>query len=135
MPESAERSELEAIEQASALTGDDPMPAVAVVAARSVEIDDAELRAARRRALLILATGGDPHREIDFDGVALRRLASELERPERRGQLEAALAQIRDSASDLPAVRGAAEALIEDSDFAWRLFAVSVLVDEFAADD
>ena len=34
-----------------------------------VEIDGAELAAARRRAMLVLAAGGDPHRELALDDV------------------------------------------------------------------
>src|SRR5579875_2657937 len=40
-----------------------------------VAIDEAELHAARRRAMFVLAAGGDPHRELELDSVAAERLA------------------------------------------------------------
>jgi hypothetical protein len=131
VPESADRATLESIEEAEG----DRRLAVGILAARAVEIDEAERRAAGRRALLVLAAGGDPHREIDFDGVALRRLAGELDRPARRAALEGALGRIRDDARALPLVRESAEALLADPDFAWHVFAVSVLVDELEEGD
>jgi hypothetical protein len=42
-------------------------------------IDAGELNAARRRAMLVLAAGGDPHRDLGFDSVAAERLAGELD--------------------------------------------------------
>ncbi|MBV8478882.1 MAG: hypothetical protein JOY72_01135, partial [Actinobacteria bacterium] len=56
-----------------------------------VEIPEPELNAARRRAMFVLAAGGDPHRELDVHSVAAERLAAELETPERRAALGAAL--------------------------------------------
>ena len=52
-----------------------------------VAIPEAELNAARRRAMFVLAAGGDPHRELDLGSVAAERLAAELETPERRTAL------------------------------------------------
>jgi hypothetical protein len=40
----------------------DPLPVLAYLAGAAVEIDESELNGARRRALLIVAAGGDPHR-------------------------------------------------------------------------
>ena len=50
-------------------------------------MDAAELKAAVRRAMLILAAGGDPHRELALGDVAVERLAEELDLPERRAVL------------------------------------------------
>src|SRR5579862_9150669 len=58
----------------------------------NVAIEDAELRAARRRAMFVLAAGGDPHRDLGLDSVAAERLADELDTPERRAALAQALA-------------------------------------------
>ena len=44
-----------------------------------VGINEGDLNAARRRAMFVLAAGGDPHREIDYDSVAAERLANELD--------------------------------------------------------
>ncbi len=95
-----------------------------------VAIDEAELHAARRRAMFVLAAGGDPHRELELDSVAAERLAGELDTPERRAQLAAALDAL--PLEDLPAVAAAAESLLAEPDLAWRSFALSLLADELA---
>ena len=59
-----------------------------------IPIDEGELNAARRRAMFVLAAGGDPHRDVGLDSIAAERLADELETPERRAQLAAALAEL-----------------------------------------
>ena len=58
-------------------------------------IDESDLNAARRRAMFVLAAGGDPHRELDHDSVAAERLATELDTPERRLALAEALGGAR----------------------------------------
>ena len=95
-----------------------------------VAIPEAELTAARRRAMFVLAAGGDPHRELDFGSVAAERLGAELETTERRVALGAALEAL--PTSDLPAVAGAVEALRADPELAWRSFALALLADEIA---
>lgn len=95
-----------------------------------IPIDEAELHAARRRAMFVLAAGGDPHREVGPDSVAAERLADELDTPERREQLAAALSEL--PTEDLPAVSAAVESLSADSELAWRSFALSLLADELA---
>ncbi|HEX5449028.1 MAG TPA: hypothetical protein VFW85_03120, partial [Gaiellaceae bacterium] len=42
----------------------DPLPVLAYLAGAAVEIDVGELNGARRRAMLLVAAGGDPHREL-----------------------------------------------------------------------
>lgn len=95
-----------------------------------VVVDEAELNGARRRAMFVLAAGGDPHREAGPDSVAAERLAGELDTPQRRAQLAAALDDL--PADDLPAVTSARESLRADPDLAWRSFALSLLADELA---
>ncbi|HEY1563876.1 MAG TPA: hypothetical protein VGF72_04245 [Gaiellaceae bacterium] len=95
-----------------------------------VAIDEAELNGARRRAMFVLAAGGDPHRDVALDSVAAERLADELDTPERRARLAAALDEL--PAHDLPAVSAAAESLRADPELAWRSFALSLLADELA---
>jgi len=95
-----------------------------------VPIDQAELNAARRRAMFVLAAGGDPHRDVGLDSIAAERLAGELDKPRRRDQLAAALDEL--PAEDLPAVAAAVESLRADRDLAWRSFALSLLADELA---
>ena len=95
-----------------------------------VPIDAAELNAARRRAMFVLAAGGDPHRDVGTDSVAAERLADELDTPGRRAQLAAALDEL--PTADLAAVTSAAESLRADPELAWRSFALSLLADELA---
>ena len=95
-----------------------------------VSIDEAELNGARRRAMFVLASGGDPHRELELDSIAAERLADELQTPGRHAQLATALAQL--PAEGLPAVAAAAESLCSDPELAWRSFALSLLADELA---
>ena len=95
-----------------------------------VAIDEAELNASRRRAMFVLAAGGDPHRELGLDSIAAERLADELDTAERRAQLAVALDEL--PASDLPAVTAALESLRADPALAWRSFALSLLADELA---
>jgi hypothetical protein len=93
-------------------------------------IDEGELNAARRRAMFVLAAGGDPHRDFGLDSVAAERLADELDTPERRAQLGTALDEL--PAHDLPSVAAAVESLRADPELAWRSFALSLLADELA---
>jgi hypothetical protein len=96
-------------------------------------IDEDELNSARRRAMFVLAAGGDPHRDVGLDSVAAERLASELDTPERRAQLADALGEL--SADGLSAVTTAVESLRADPELAWRSFALSLLADELADED
>jgi hypothetical protein len=96
-------------------------------------IDEDELTSARRRAMFVLAAGGDPHRDVGLDSVAAERLASELDTPERRAQLADALGEL--SADGLSAVTTAVESLRADPELAWRSFALSLLADELADED
>jgi hypothetical protein len=95
-----------------------------------IPIDDDELNAARRRAMFVLAAGGDPHRDVGADSIAAERLADELDTPERRLQLAGALEGL--PANDLPSVTAAVDALRADPELAWRSFALSLLADELA---
>ena len=97
-----------------------------------VPVDEAELGAARRRAMLVLAAGGDPHRELAPDDVAVARLAQELDDAERRAALAAALDGLAADADGLPAVTDALDALRGDPELAWRVYALALLADELA---
>ena len=95
-----------------------------------IAIDEAELNAARRRAMFVLAAGGDPHRELGLDSVAAERLADELDTPERRTKLANALDEL--PADGLPAIAAAVESLRTEPELAWRSFSLSLLADELA---
>ena len=96
-------------------------------------IDEDELNGARRRAMFVLAAGGDPNRDLALDSVAAERLAGELDTPGRRALLATALAEL--PAHDLPAVTAAVESLRANPELAWRSFALSLLADELADEE
>ncbi|MDX6467287.1 MAG: hypothetical protein QOI27_2327 [Gaiellaceae bacterium] len=97
-----------------------------------VEIGDAERKATLRRAMLVLAAGGDPHRELDHDAVAVERLAAELDAPGRRAALGAALEALAAESDGLPVVAEALGTLLNEPDLAWRTYALALLADELA---
>ena len=97
---------------------------IAWLAGRGVAIDPDELHGALRRAVLLLAAGGDPHREPELDGRAVTALAAELDRPERRAELEAALRELRDRVARL----------LADPDLAWRALACALLAEGLAGE-
>ena len=65
----------------------DPLPVLAYVAGQAVELVEEELNGARRRALLLVAAGGDPHRELGVRDRAVKALAADLYTAEGRAQL------------------------------------------------
>ncbi len=107
---------------------------VTSVAGRDLEIDPEEVRGAGRRALLVLAAGGDPSRGLDLDGPAVLGLASDLDAPERREALEDGLFRLLEDAKGLPHVSEVGQALIAAPDLAWRAYACSLLAEELVED-
>lgn len=97
-----------------------------------VLLDDADRKAALRRAMLVLAAGGDPHRELDHDTVAAVRLADELDAPEHRATLAGALAGLEAEAAGLDTVSEALATLQAEPELAWRTLALALLADELA---
>ena len=126
-----DRPRLEQLER-SGFDEDAPelLVSLAWLAIEDVPVDEAELRAARRRAVLVLAAGGDPHRDVGTATPAVERLADELNTPERRGSLHEALAAA--DASGLPTVQKALQILLDDLELAWRLFALAHVADELS---
>jgi hypothetical protein len=120
------RSSLAALEQSDV----DLPVALAWLVRDAVGIPEDELNAARRRAMFVLAAGGDPHRELDVDSVAAERLAAELDSPARRAALAEALAALAADAAGLPAVAAGIASLRTDSNLAWRSLALALLADE-----
>jgi hypothetical protein len=112
----------------------DPLPVLAYLAGQAVELDDEELNGARRRALLLVAAGGDPHRELEVDDRAVKALAADLFSEERREQLARAIDALVLRVRDLPAAREAAIFLAADVDLAWRLFALALLAEEIGGE-
>lgn len=120
------RDALEALEESDL----DVHVAVAWLVRDEVGFDEREVNAARRRAMLVLAAGGDPHRNLEHDTVAAERLADELDTPERRSGLDAALAAL--DTNGLPRVEETVKSLRSDPDLAWRTLALALLADELA---
>jgi hypothetical protein len=105
---------------------------LAWIAGTHVAIGDDELRGAARRAMLLLAAGGDPHRPLELDGRAVNALAAELDLPERREALARGLRELRAEASGLPGAETALDTLLGDGDLAWRAYAAGLLGEELA---
>ncbi|HVW89947.1 MAG TPA: hypothetical protein VHC01_10820 [Gaiellaceae bacterium] len=110
----------------------DPLPVLAYLAGQAIELDDEELNGARRRALLLVAAGGDPHRELDVDDRAVRALAADLYTEERREQLARAIDALVLRVRELPTAREGAIFLAGDVEFAFRLFSLALLAEELA---
>jgi hypothetical protein len=108
----------------------DPLPVLAYLAGLGVTIDEDELNGARRRAMFVLAAGGDPNRGLGLDSIAAERLAGELDAPLRRKSLHTALSEL--DTDGLERVGAAVAALLEDGDLAWRCLALALLADELA---
>jgi hypothetical protein len=110
----------------------DPLPVLAYIAGQAVALDDDELNGARCRALLLVAAGGDPHRELDVDDRSVKAVAADLYTEERREQLARSIDALVLRVRDLPTAREAALFLAADVDLAWRLFAFGLLAEELA---
>jgi hypothetical protein len=108
----------------------DPLPILAYLAGQAVELDEEELNGARRRALLLVAAGGDPHRELEVDDRAVRALAADLHTEERREQLARAIDALVLRVRELPTAREGALFLAADVDLAFRLLALALLAEE-----
>jgi hypothetical protein len=127
------RSRLEELEGSGleARSGELLVVLVWLVAAE-LGIEENDLNAARRRAMFVLAAGGDPHRELDHDSIAAERLSAELDTPERRRALSEALDGLADDADGLETVTEALGLLRSEPDLAWRSLALALLADELA---
>ena len=101
-----------------------------LLAGREVELDPDELRGARRRAVQLLATAGDPRREPDPYGRAVTALAADLDAPEHRAALAEGLESLAVSAAGLQEVSARLELLVADEELAWRWFACTLLAEE-----
>jgi hypothetical protein len=112
----------------------DALPALASAAGIDIELGD-EVRGATRRALLLLAAGGDPHRGLDLNGRAVTALADELDDPRRRVLVAAGLVRLEQQARGLPNVLRAIGTLRRKPEIAWRAFAAGVLADSLEDDE
>ena len=73
-----------------------------------------------RRALFVFAAGGDLHRDPTLDDPAVRKLAADLDSPERREALLAGSDELR---------------ALDDAEVAWRAYACGLLADALGEDE
>lgn len=128
MDDSPERAFLARLEDRLA-EGDQVEVEVSLVllAGRGVELDEDELKGARRRAVELLAAGGDPRRDLDPEGRAVTSLANDLDTPARRAALESGLDSLRPTVDGFTHVSARLERLKEDDALAWRWFSCTLL--------
>jgi len=105
------------------------------VAGEGVSVGEDEKHGACRRALFLLAAGGDPERGLDLHGRAVTAVADELRTVDRQLALEQGIAELRVQAKGLPHVSEAVHALADAPDVAWRAFACSLLAESLANED
>jgi hypothetical protein len=132
MPGSTLRDVIRGLERAPV---EEMWTALAFVAGRDVAIDPDARNAAVRRAELLLAAGGDPHRPLELYGRAVGAVADDLDSQDARSQLAAGLVALE---PEIDGLRGAGEALRllrADPELAWQAFAAALLADELSEED
>jgi hypothetical protein len=135
MEESAERAFL--VELEARVAAGEPVEVdvtLALLGGQGVELDEDELRGARRRAVQLLAAGGDPRREPEPDGRAVKALAADLASPARKAALADGLASLRNEVEGLPEVSARLEQLLADQELGWRWFACTLLAEELVGE-
>jgi hypothetical protein len=106
---------------------------IALAAGSEIELPEEELNGAVRRAMLLLAAGGDPTRELELDGRAVTALAADLDSHARRQELTVRLRTLHPPAAGLPLVERSLARLLADDDLAWRTFACALLAHELGS--
>jgi hypothetical protein len=106
---------------------------LAWLAGQQVELDADELKGTLRRAELLLATGGDPRRELELDDRAVTAVAADLDGEAVREQFEESLARLTADSEGLAAVSDGLARLRSQPDLAWQCFAYALLADAIAS--
>jgi hypothetical protein len=97
------------------------------VAGQEVPLDDAERNAALRRALFVFAAGGELTRDPALDDPAVTELAGDIDSPDRRAALAAAIERLDAEPEALQMLR--------DPQIAWRAYACSLLAEALGEDE
>jgi hypothetical protein len=100
---------------------------LAYVAGQKLSLGEAELNAALRRALFVFAAGGDLHRDPALEDPAVLELARDLDSPERRQNLAAAIEELDAEPEALDRLR--------DPEVAWRAYACALLAEALGEDE
>src|SRR2546428_7778355 len=79
-----------------AMEDDERWTSLAYVAGQQLELDPDEVNGPLRRAVLLLAAGGDPQRELRLDSRAVVALADDLDTEPRPERLPLELASLRE---------------------------------------
>jgi hypothetical protein len=124
------REVLEELEPALREWGDREACAMLALLAGEQAIDRADLGAPLRRALLVIAAEGDPHRELDPRGKAVAGFAADIDTAERRAAFDGALRSLLADAGGLPRAAYLLETLADDPELAWESLAVALLAEE-----
>jgi hypothetical protein len=107
----------------------DLRPALALLAARDFEPEPGALNACVRRAMFVLAAGGDPHRDLDVDGRAVATLAADVDDEGLRRALADGVTELEPQAASLPYVAAALAELRGDAALAVRAWACALLAE------
>lgn len=124
------RAWLESLEPSVAEDPEAASVALAYVAGQRIEWDEANVSAALRRAVFVLAAGGDPHRELHVGDKAVSCLAAELATEAPAGALGRVLSELHEEAADLPQASDLIDRLTADAQVAWACVACGLLADE-----
>lgn len=114
-----------------------PNEAAAVLgyaAAVELALDDSALAGPLRRTLLLVAAGGDPHRELDPTGRPVQALAEELRELVPDETLTCAYARVRAQARGLAVLDGVAAVLEADPGAGRTALALALLGGELAGE-
>ena len=90
-------------------------------------LEDAERNAALRRALLVFAAGGALDRDPGLHDPAVLELAGDIDSPERRAALGAALERLDAAPETLER--------LQEPEIAWRAYACGLLADALGEDE
>ena len=90
-------------------------------------LEDAERNAALRRALLVFAAGGALDRDPGLHDPAVLELAGDIDSPERRAALAAAIERLDAAPETLER--------LQEPEIAWRAYACGLLADALGEDE